>query len=164
VAEPTTRTKSTRTGPGRVLIAVYAVFAVSASGRSLVQLGLKADEAPFPYVLSAVAAAVYVAATFALAGKTPRARLIAWTAVLVELVGVLVVGSLSVVQEDWFPDDTVWSRYGAGYGWLPLVLPFAGVAWLLYTRHAPATARSVADPVDPVGRADDGSTGSAPPR
>lgn len=135
VAEPAVRAASTRSGPGRVLIAVYAVFAVSATGRSLVQLGTKADEAPVPYVLSAVAAIVYVAATFALARSTPRARLVAWTAVLVELVGVLVIGTLSVVQQDWFPDDTVWSRYGAGYAWLPLVLPFAGVAWLLHTRR-----------------------------
>lgn len=153
MAEPVAGARSTRTGPGRVLIAVYAVFAVSALGRSLVQLGLKADEAPFPYALSAVAAIVYVAAAFALAGRSPRARQVAWTAVLVELVGVLVVGTLSVVQQDWFPDDTVWSRYGAGYGYLPLVLPFAGVAWLLYTRRAAAT-----------GPVDGGSTGSAPPR
>lgn len=132
MAEPT---RSTRTGPGRVLIAVYAVFAVSATGRSLVQLATKADEAPFPYVLSAVAAGVYIAATFALARSTPRARRIAWAAVLIELVGVLVVGTLSIVEKEWFPDDTVWSDYGSGYGWLPLVLPFAGVAWLWHTRR-----------------------------
>nr|WP_240617054.1 hypothetical protein [Nocardioides speluncae] len=155
-----TQARSTRSGPGRVLIAVYAVFAVSAAGRSLVQLGTKADEAPFPYVLSAIAAAVYVAATVALARSTRRSRQVAWSAVLVELVGVLVVGTLSVVQEDWFPDDTVWSRYGAGYGWLPLVLPFAGVAWLLHTRRAAATTRPAAQH-DP---ADGGSTESAPPR
>ena len=38
------------------------------------------------------------------------------------------------VDPELFPDETVWSSYGAGYGWLPLVLPFVGLAWLWYTR------------------------------
>ena len=56
----------------------------------------------------------------------------------------LVVGTLSVFDAGLFPDDTVWSSYGAGYGYLPLVLPFAGLAWLWHTRlrraSRPATA------------------------
>lgn len=125
---------STRTGPGRVLIAVYAVFALAATGRSSVQLLEKAGEAPLPYALSAVAAVVYIAATLGLAEVGPRPRLVAWVAVLVELTGVLVVGTLSLVETGWFPDDTVWSGFGSGYGWLPLVLPFLGLAWLLRNR------------------------------
>lgn len=124
----------TSTGWGRVLIAVYAVFALSATGRSVVQLATKADEAPFAYGLSAVAALVYVAATLGLAEVGPAPRRVAWTAVLVELVGVLTVGTLSVLDSSLFPDATVWSSYGAGYGYLPLVLPFVGVAWLRHTR------------------------------
>jgi hypothetical protein len=129
--------KRTSTGWGRLLIAAYAVFALSATGRSSVQLLTKADEAPVPYALSALAAVVYVAATVGLALDTGRGREVAWTAVLVELAGVLLVGTLSVVRGDWFPDDTVWSSYGRGYGYLPLVLPFAGVAWLWHTRGRP---------------------------
>ncbi|WP_248579491.1 hypothetical protein [Nocardioides sp. InS609-2] len=125
---------STSTGPGRILIAVYAVFALAATGRSSVQLIQKADEAPLAYGLSALAAVVYIAATVGLAEVGPSPRRVAWTACLVEMAGVLVVGTLSLVESDWFPDDTVWSRFGSGYGWLPLVLPFLGVAWLLRTR------------------------------
>lgn len=125
---------STSTGPGRVLIAVYAVFALAATGRSSVQLVEKADQAPLAYALSALAAVVYIAATVGLAEVGPRPRVVAWTACLVEMAGVLVVGTLSLVESSWFPDDTVWSGYGSGYGWLPLVLPFLGVAWLLRTR------------------------------
>ena len=125
---------STSTGPGRVLIAVYAVFAIAATGRSSVQLVQKAEQAPLAYALSALAAVVYVAATVGLAEVGPRPRLVAWVAVVVEAVGVLVVGTLSLVEPGWFPDDTVWSRYGSGYGWLPLLLPFLGLAWLLRTR------------------------------
>lgn len=125
---------STSTGPGRFLIAVYAVFALAATGRSSIQLVENADEAPLAYGLSALAAVVYIAATLGLAEVGPGPRRVAWTAVLVEMAGVLVVGTLSLVESDWFPDDTVWSRFGSGYGWLPLVLPFFGVAWLLRTR------------------------------
>ena len=43
-------------------------------------------------------------------------------------------GTLTVLDPELFPDQTVWSAYGAGYGWLPLVLPFLGLAWLWHSR------------------------------
>ena len=119
---------------GLTLVAVYAVFALSATARSAVQLATKAGEAPVAYALSAVAALVYVAATLGLAEVGPAPRRLAWAAVLFELVGVLVVGTLSVAAPGVLADQTVWSSYGAGYGWLPLVLPFVGLAWLWHTR------------------------------
>ena len=115
-------------GFGRVVVAVYAVFALSASARSLYQLATKASEAPVAYALSAVAGVVYILATFALA--TDRRRLAA-AAIGFELVGVLVVGLLTIVDAALFPDATVWSDFGAGYGFVPLVLPFIGLAWVL---------------------------------
>lgn len=127
---------STRTGPGRALVAVYGVFAVAATARSLVQLLTKADQAPLAYALSALAGVVYIAATLGLAEVVPSPRRLAWAAVGFELFGVLTVGTLSLLEPSWFPDQTVWSSFGAGYGWLPLVLPFLGVAWLLRTRPA----------------------------
>jgi len=134
VPDPRPAGRSTSTGLGRVLVAVYAVFAFAATGRSTVQLALYADRALAPYVLSGVAALVYVAATVGLARGTHRSRVVAWAACLVELVGVLTVGTLSVLQPGWFPDDTVWSSFGRGYGYLPLVLPLAGLAWLAARR------------------------------
>jgi hypothetical protein len=125
---------SRRSSWGRVLIFTYAVFAVAATGRSVYQLATQASEAPVPYALSALAAVVYVAATLGLAREGEGWRKVAWTACGIELVGVLVVGTLSVLDEDLFPDDTVWSAYGVGYGFFPLVLPFAGLAWLWHTR------------------------------
>lgn len=122
----------TSTGPGRALVAVYAVFALAATARSLYQLVVKADEAPLAYALSAVAGVVYVLATFALA--TDRHRL-ATAAVLFELVGVLTVGVLTLADAALFPDATVWSDFGAGYGYVPLVLPFVGLWWLHRTRR-----------------------------
>jgi hypothetical protein len=128
--------RSTSSGLGRALVAIYAVFALSASARSLVQLATKADEAPVAYALSAVAALVYVAATLGLAEVGPAPRRLAWAAVGFELVGVLTVGTLTVLDPELFPDATVWSAYGQGYGFLPLVLPFLGLAWLVRTRRS----------------------------
>ena len=69
-----------------------------------------------------------------LAGTKPWARALAWVAVVVELVGVLVIGALSVFDAGDFPADTVWSYFGRGYGFIPLVLPLIGIWWLRYTR------------------------------
>lgn len=132
--------RSRRTGLGRILIALYAILALAATGRSAYQLATKAGDAPFPYALSALAAVVYIAATLGLAREGAGWRRVAWLACGSELVGVLVVGTLSAADSSLFPDDTVWSGFGQGYGYLPLVLPFAGLAWLSYTGRTPATA------------------------
>ena len=127
-------TRELQHGFGRVVVAVYAVFALSASARSLFQLATKASEAPVAYGLSALAGLVYVVATVALA--TNRSALAAWT-IGFELVGVLAVGMLTVFDSALFPDQTVWSDFGAGYGFVPLVLPFVGLAWILSSRRSP---------------------------
>lgn len=123
-----------RSGPGRLLVAVYAVFALSASARAGVQIATDFSAAPLAYLLSALAAAVYLVATAALLRSSERSRRVALAAVLVELVGVLVVGLLSVEDPVAFPDATVWSGFGAGYGYVPLVLPVLGLWWLLSQR------------------------------
>ncbi|EFQ83997.1 hypothetical protein HMPREF0063_10713 [Aeromicrobium marinum DSM 15272] len=121
----------TSAGFGRALVAVYGVFAVAAASRSIYQLSTRAGEAPVAYSLSAVAGVVYVAATWALATDRRRAAL---ATVGFELAGVLGVGLLTVVDDDLFPDATVWSDFGAGYLFIPLVLPVVGLAWLRRTR------------------------------
>ena len=117
-----------------MLIAVYGVFALSATARAGVQIATRFDEAPVPYLLSALAGIVYILATIGLAGRGPGARRLAWGAVMFELVGVLAVGTLTVFDSGDFPDDTVWSVYGRGYGFIPLVLPLVGLWWLRHTR------------------------------
>jgi cytochrome bd-type quinol oxidase subunit 2 len=122
--------RPTYTGPGRILVAVYGVFALAATARAGVQIATKFDEAPLAYLLSAVAAVIYIVATVALARSGPVARRIAFVACSVELVGVLVVGTISLVLPHAFPDETVWSGFGRGYGFVPLVLPVLGLLWL----------------------------------
>ena len=128
-------------GLGRILVLVYAVFALSATGRSSVQLLQKADQAPLAYTLSALAALLYIVATWCLARPGPTATRLAWLAVGIELVGVLVVGALTVLDPALFPDDTVWSRFGSGYAFVPAVLPFLGLAWLRRTTGSPFSGR-----------------------
>lgn len=121
-------------GVGRVLIAVYAVLALAATARSAVQLITRFDEAPLAYLLSAVAGVVYVLATIALIAKGDTWYRIAWATILFEFVGVLVVGTVSLLVPELFPDDTVWSQFGRGYVFVPLVLPVLGMLWLARTR------------------------------
>ncbi|GAA4956484.1 hypothetical protein [Actinoplanes utahensis] len=117
-------------GLGRVLLLVYGTFALSASARALVQITTHFSEAPLAYLLSAFAGLVYIAATVGLARGGPRGRMIALVSCTIELVGVLVIGTLSIVDGVAFPDATVWSDFGAGYGYVPLVLPFIGLWWI----------------------------------
>ena len=133
-----TRTPGAVQGWGRVLVAVYGVFAVSATARAGYQLLTEFSDAPVAYTLSAVAAVVYVLATAALARDDRASRRVALGAVLVELVGVLLVGAVSVLLPDGFPDETVWSQFGRGYGFVPLVLPVLGLLWL---RHRSSDRR-----------------------
>lgn len=126
----------TATGPGRLLVAVYAIFALAAGARAAVQIATRYSEAPLAYVLSAFAAAVYVLATVALARGGRTSFRVAVAACSIELAGVLVVGTLSVADSAAFPDETVWSLYGRGYGFVPLVLPVAGLLWLRRTARA----------------------------
>ncbi len=137
VAEPSS---SRAVGVGRVLVVVYAVLALAATGRSVFQILTKFDSAPVAYSLSAVAAVVYLVATVALVARGQAAYRAAWAAIAFELAGVLVVGTLSVVDPQLFPDDTVWSQFGRGYLFVPLVLPVLGIAWLVKRRPSAVPA------------------------
>ncbi|ADB35675.1 hypothetical protein Kfla_6683 [Kribbella flavida DSM 17836] len=128
-----TEAAATRHGPGRILILVYGIFALAATARAGVQIATQFDRAPVAYVLSAVAAVIYCAATFALAKATTLSRRVATVAIVVELVGVLAIGAFSYAVPEDFPDATVWSHFGQGYGFVPLVLPVLGLLWLRKT-------------------------------
>ena len=130
----------TSSGPGRALVAVYGLFALSATARAAVQLATQFSEAPLAYVLSAVAGLIYVVATITLARGDRASRRVATVAIVLELVGVLAVGTLSVLDPEAFPRATVWSTYGIGYAFVPLVLPVLGLLWLRHTRPRPAAA------------------------
>ncbi len=131
----TTAPATRMTGVGRVLVIVYAVMALAATGRSFVQIVRRFDEAPLAYALSAAAAVVYILATLALVLSRRRGwYAVAWVAIVFELTGVLVVGVLSLLAPDLFQHETVWSLFGRGYLFVPLVLPVFGIWWLRTNR------------------------------
>lgn len=117
-------------GVGRLLIMFYGVLATAATVRAAYQLLRKFDEAPVAYSLSALSALVYILATVALAKSGRMWHRIALTTVLFELVGVLAVGMLSITHPELFNHASVWSGFGVGYGFVPLVLPVLGLVWL----------------------------------
>ncbi len=138
-ARPQTNGGRRMSGIGRVLVAVYAVLALAAIGRSFVQIATKFDEAPLAYSLSALAAVVYVLATIALVRSGRGWYRVAWVTIAFEFTGVVVVGALSIAFPELFPHDTVWSWFGRGYLFIPLVLPVLGMWWL--ATHRPASSQ-----------------------
>jgi len=129
-------TKSSRSlGVGRLLILVYAVFAVSSTARASFQVITKFEDAPLAYSLSLLSALVYILATVSLARSGTTWNKVASAAVVFELVGVISVGTLSFVAPELFDHASVWSGFGSGYGYLPLVLPILGLIWIRKARR-----------------------------
>jgi cytochrome bd-type quinol oxidase subunit 2 len=129
-------TKSPRTlGVGRLLILVYAVFAISSTARASFQVITKFDEAPVSYSLSLLSAVVYLLATVSLAKSGPAWKTIALASVIFELIGVLTIGAISLLVPELFVEASIWSGFGSGYGYLPLVLPILGLLWIRKTHQ-----------------------------
>jgi hypothetical protein len=123
-------------GIGRVLIIVYAILAIGATSRAVYQLATIYSSARVPIALSAVSGVVYIVATVALLLPGRTWYRVAWITISFELLGVLVVGTLSLLEPSIFAGSakvsfgTVWSYYGIGYLFIPLVLPVLGMLWL----------------------------------
>ncbi|MEU6667778.1 hypothetical protein [Streptomyces sp. NPDC046727] len=122
-------------GPGMLLVWFYGVMVVGAVSRSAYQISTEFDRAPLAYSLSAVAGLVYAFITYTLVRGGETARRAALVCCAAELVGVLVVGTWTLVEPSAFPDATVWSKYGMGYVFIPVLLPLTAMYWL---RKAPA--------------------------
>ncbi|MGH1978786.1 hypothetical protein [Rothia sp. L_38] len=123
-------------GFGRLLVVIYGVFTLSAGARALYQVIRKFDEAPLSISLSALSALIYLVATIALAKKGEGAWKVSLLAVGIEMVGVVLIGIFSYLQPQHFELASVWSHFGSGYGYIPLVLPMVGLWWLNKTRPA----------------------------
>lgn len=120
----------TKRGISTLIVALYGVLAFAASGRASYELIAKFDKAPLAYSLSALSAAIYIVATVALARHSKLSQRVALYTIAFELIGVLVVGTLSIFDNSVFPHSTVWSWYGMSYGWFPLIMPIVGLIWL----------------------------------
>ncbi|URN17976.1 MULTISPECIES: hypothetical protein [Streptomyces] len=128
-------------GPGMLLVWLYGVMSVGAVSRSAYQFATEFDRAPLAYSLSAVAAVVYVFITYTLVRGGETARRAALVCCAVELVGVLVVGTWTLLDPAAFPDSTVWSQFGYGYVFIPVLLPVTGILWLRRAHRTAPAAR-----------------------
>jgi hypothetical protein len=130
-------------GLGRILILIYALLAIAATGRSVFQVINDFEKAPLAYSLSALAAVIYLVATAALIAPGQVWYRVAVVTITFELLGVLVVGALSIIDPVLFPAKTVWSVFGRGYAFVPLVLPVLGLIWLWLNRPSKASDAAV---------------------
>ncbi|QHY94532.1 hypothetical protein SSPS47_05275 [Streptomyces sp. S4.7] len=123
-------------GPGLLLVWLYGVMSVGAVSRTAFEISTKFDRAPLAYALSGIAAVVYVFITYTLVRGGETARKAALVCCAAELVGVLAVGTWTIVDPSAFPEATVWSGFGWGYVFIPVLLPVTGMLWLRGSRRS----------------------------
>jgi hypothetical protein len=146
--QPASKVSRRARGLGRVLVIVYAILAIGATSRAVYQMATIYHAAPVPITLSALSGVVYILATIALILPGRVWSLVAWFTISFELLGVLLIGTLSLVVPAIFAGGaevsfgTVWSYYGAGYLFIPLALPVLGILWLRHTRETRADSPS----------------------
>lgn len=139
--DPTGSVRRRERGFATLLIVVYGILALAATGRATYELATKFTEAPLPYALSLVSALTYVVVTVLLVRRGARSRAALWVCGI-ELIGILVVGSLTTFAPGLFEVSTVWSHFGSGYGFVPLLLPIVAIVYLLVHRRAAARGTS----------------------
>ncbi|MCX7783130.1 MAG: hypothetical protein N2318_05740 [Meiothermus sp.] len=133
---------------GQILAVSYPLLALSAGVRAVYQLFFKPGVTDyFPPALSAVAAAIYLVATVAFVNRKPWTWWVSVGALSFEMVGVLGVGTLSLVMPEVI-GRTVWHDFGSDYGFLPLVQPLLGLVWLFW----PENRKLFFDPPRPTSR------------
>lgn len=98
------------------LCAAYAFMALAAGARAVVQIATEFDAAPLAFTLSAASAAVYLLAAVALCARAGAGGRSARPPARPVLLGVLAIGTWSLLDPALFPTATVWSGFGSGYG------------------------------------------------
>lgn len=112
------------------LVFFYGLWAVAAISRALYQYAVRRPPDLTPTHISLFVGALYVLIILGMRRRSPAAWRATLALLAVELLGVLVVGAVDVVWRP-FPYTTVWSGFGAGYLYMPLLLPAAGIWWML---------------------------------
>jgi hypothetical protein len=117
---------------GVILAISYPVLALSAGVRAVYQLAFKEGVINYvPAILSGVAAICFLLATVGFVVRKRWAWRLSVSMLLFELAMVLIVGVLSLTMPDVI-GRTVWGRFGADYGYFPLIQPILGLAWLFH--------------------------------
>ncbi|AOP54392.1 hypothetical protein [Brevibacterium aurantiacum] len=111
------------TGPGRALTAVYGVFALSATARAGYQVIREFDVAPIAYSLSVLAAVIYIVATVCLVIGNPRLTPDCDRCLPRRIPRRHHRRHPQLHHPEDFAKPSVWSSFGSGYGYIPLILP-----------------------------------------
>lgn len=130
---PATDNRGASYGGGRVVMAVFWVFAIYFTYTSFVDFVTFSNQPIGPRVLSLIAALGYVLIAAAITHNGRRMRIIGWTALLVELAGVLSTGIIGLGVADIGAIRNTWANFGAGYYYAPLILPVIGLVWIWFT-------------------------------
>jgi len=127
----TPRQAKTARGASDVLGFFYGLWAFSALGRSSWEYLFKQNVRTYvPAHLSTFVGLLYIFIIIGLHRRTPRWWWITLGLLIAELAGVLIVGTIDVIWRP-FPYATVWSNFGIGYFFMPLLLPFVGLWYML---------------------------------
>ncbi len=119
---------------GVILAISYPVLAISTGFRAVYQLFFKEGVSNYlAPALSAVAALLYLIATVGFAVRKKWAWRVSVAALGLEMVLVLLVGTLSVIIPDTI-GRTVWRYYGIDYAFFPLIQPLLGLLWLFHPK------------------------------
>ena len=117
---------------GVILAISYPVLAISTGFRAFYQLFFKEGVTNYlAPALTAVAALLYLVATVGFAVQKKWAWRVSVVALGLEMILVLVVGTLSFIYPDVI-GRTVWRHYGVDYGFFPLIQPVLGLLWLFH--------------------------------
>lgn len=119
------------TAVGYILGITYPLLALSTGVRGAYQLLFRDDLPWLAPALTTFSALLYLVAAVGFFKRTRRAWRVSVTALSIEAIGVLTVGTLSIVLPDLI-GHTAWSYFGRDYGFFPLIQPLLGLAWLLY--------------------------------
>lgn len=123
---------------GQILAVSYPLLALSTGARGVYQLCCKPGVSDYlAPTLTTVAALCYLLATFGFVIRKPAAWRMAVGLLSFETAGVLLVGTLTVLEPTAI-GHTAWSYFGKDYGFLPLLQPILGLVWLLWRENREA--------------------------
>jgi uncharacterized membrane protein YfcA len=115
---------------GKLLGFSYPLLGLSTGVRSLYQLFFKPESTHLVAAsLSLLAAICYIIASVAFFKRTRWAWRLGVGMLSFELLGVLIVGTLSLIYPSVI-GRTAWGQFGRDYGFFPLIQPILGLLWL----------------------------------
>lgn len=117
-------------GLGRIVMVLFWLFGLLTAVPALVAL-IRATDTPIgPRLIAVLAGLVYLVIAVGITHNGRKMRFIAWAATTVALVGSLITGLFELGTDHAAAVTSAWSRFGADYWYVPLVLPLIGFVWL----------------------------------